>query len=108
MASMSPIAALAALIAALLHVGFFYFESIVWSRPNVWARFHVASQADAEIIRPMALNQGFYNLFLGLGIVAGLVLSPPGRSRPGPRSSCSPVSAWCSRVSCCSRPTAGS
>ncbi len=83
MASMSPIAQLAALIAALLHVGFFYYESIVWSRPNVWARFHVASQADADIIRPMALNQGFYNLFLGLGIVAGLVLIAAGEVTAG-------------------------
>ena len=64
---MSPIAQFAALVAALMHVGFFYLESIVWSRPTVWSRFRIASQADADIVRPMALNQGFYNLFLGLG-----------------------------------------
>ena len=82
MASMSPVAQLAALIAALIHVGFFYLESIVFARPTVWARFHIASQADADVIRPMALNQGFYNLFLGLGIVAGLVLIAAGADRP--------------------------
>lgn len=80
---MSPLAQFAALVAALMHVGFFYLESIVWSRPTVWARFRVASQADADIIRPMALNQGFYNLFLGLGIIAGLVLIAAGQVTAG-------------------------
>ncbi len=80
---MSPLAQFAALVAALMHVGFFYLESIVWSRPTVWARFRVASQADAEVIRPMALNQGFYNLFLGLGIIAGLVLIATGQVTAG-------------------------
>ena len=80
---MSPLAQFAALVAALMHVGFFYLESIVWSRPNVWARFRIASQADADIVRPMALNQGFYNLFLGLGIIAGLVLIAAGQVTAG-------------------------
>ena len=83
MARMPPIAQIAAIVAALLHVGFFYLESIVFSRPTVWARFHIASQADADIVKPMALNQGFYNLFLGLGIVAGLVLSATGAEIAG-------------------------
>jgi putative membrane protein len=83
MASMSPIAQIAALAAALLHVGFFYLESIVFSRPTVWARFHIGSQEQADIVRPMALNQGFYNLFLGLGIVAGLVLIATGAETAG-------------------------
>ncbi|WP_347812647.1 DUF1304 family protein [Rhodococcus sp. Eu-32] len=37
-------------------------------------RFGVASQADADTVRPMAFNQGFYNLFLALGIVGGLIV----------------------------------
>jgi putative membrane protein len=83
MGRMSPIAQIAALVAALLHVGFFYLESIVFSRPTVWARFHIGSQEQADIVRPMALNQGFYNLFLGLGIVAGLVLIATGAETAG-------------------------
>jgi putative membrane protein len=83
MGRMSPIAQIAALVAALLHVGFFYLESIVFSRPTVWARFHIGSQEQADIVRPMALNQGFYNLFLGLGIVAGLVLIAAGAETAG-------------------------
>ncbi len=80
---MSPIAQVAAIVAALMHVGFFYLESIVFSRPAVWARFRIASQEDADIVQPMALNQGFYNLFLGLGIVAGLVLIAAGEVTAG-------------------------
>ena len=80
---MPPIAQVAAIVAALLHVGFFYLESIVFVRPTVWARFHIASQEQADILRPMALNQGFYNLFLGLGIVAGLVLVATGEVTAG-------------------------
>lgn len=63
-----------ALLAAALHVVFFYMESIVFSRPNVWKAFGVASAADAEAVKPMALNQGFYNLFLAVGVVVGIVL----------------------------------
>lgn len=83
MGPMPLVAGIAALVAALLHVGFFYLESIVFSRPTVWARFHIASQEQADIVRPMALNQGFYNLFLGLGIVAGLVLVATGQETAG-------------------------
>jgi putative membrane protein len=74
MAGMPPIAQLLALVAAALHVGFFYLESIAFSRPRTWARFGLATQADAEVVRPMAFNQGFYNLFLALGVIGGLVL----------------------------------
>ena len=61
-------------LAALLHVYIFWMESIGWTRPQVWKRFGVADQAAADVTRPMAYNQGFYNLFLGLGAALGLVL----------------------------------
>jgi putative membrane protein len=61
-------------IAALLHVVIFSFESINWTKPATWKRFGVASQADAETLKPMALNQGFYNLFLAIGAAIGLIL----------------------------------
>ena len=67
-----------ALIAALLHVSFFYVESVTFTRPASWKRFGVATQEAADTIRPMAFNQGFYNLFLALGIVLGLVLIATG------------------------------
>jgi putative membrane protein len=60
-----------ALVAALLHVYIFTMESLTWTRPGTWKRFGVASQADAETTKPLAYNQGFYNLFLALGAFAG-------------------------------------
>jgi putative membrane protein len=47
---------------------------VLWNRPSTWKRFGVQSQADADVLRPMAYNQGFYNLFLALGAGAGLVM----------------------------------
>jgi putative membrane protein len=63
-----------AALAAVLHVAIFVMESTLWGRPTVWRRFGVRTQADADTIRPMAYNQGFYNLFLALGTLAGLLL----------------------------------
>ncbi|KQN89232.1 DUF1304 domain-containing protein [Arthrobacter sp. Leaf69] len=60
-----------ALLAALLHVYIFIMESITWVQPATWKRFGVTSQADAETTRPLAYNQGFYNLFLAAGALAG-------------------------------------
>jgi Predicted membrane protein len=65
--------ALAAL-AALLHVYIFVMESIQWTQPRIWRRFGLADQASADITKPMAYNQGFYNLFLAVGVVIGLTL----------------------------------
>ncbi|MGE9807305.1 DUF1304 domain-containing protein [Janibacter sp. G1551] len=67
-------AALFAALAALLHVYIFLMESFWWTRPAIWRRFGVGSQDQAEIIRPMAYNQGFYNLFLGIGALVGAVM----------------------------------
>jgi putative membrane protein len=84
---MAIIAAVFVALAALLHGYIFLMESVWWRRPATWRRFGVRSQADADTIRPMAYNQGFYNLFLGIGAAIGLVLyfsgadaEPPGRA----------------------------
>jgi putative membrane protein len=65
-----------AALAALLHVFIFVMESVLWMRPATWKRFGLTSQADAATIRPMALNQGFYNLFLAVGIFVAFFLLP--------------------------------
>lgn len=59
------------LLAALLHVYVFTMESITWTRPATWKRFSITSQEDANTTRPLAYNQGFYNLFLAVGALAG-------------------------------------
>ncbi|MDI2036002.1 DUF1304 domain-containing protein [Paenarthrobacter nitroguajacolicus] len=62
-----------ALIAALLHVYIFTMESITWTKPATWKRFSLTSQADAETTKPLAYNQGFYNLFLAIGALIGII-----------------------------------
>ena len=61
-----------AFIAAALHVYIFTMESLTWTKPATWKRFGLASQADAETTRPLAYNQGFYNLFLAIGAFIGV------------------------------------
>lgn len=68
-------AQIAAAVAAVLHVVFFVFESVLWSRPEVYRRFGIASQEQADALRPMAYNQGFYNLVLAVGVLVGVVLA---------------------------------
>lgn len=62
------------LIAALIHLLIFFLESVLWSRPAVWKRFGLTTQAEADTVRPMAFNQGFYNVFLAIGAGVGLVM----------------------------------
>jgi len=61
-------------LAAALHIAIFVMESVGWTRPAVWKRFGVATQEAADTTRPMAYNQGFYNLFLAIGAIVGLIL----------------------------------
>lgn len=59
-------------LAGLLHVLFFVLESLRFSQPSVWRRFGASTQAEADAIRPMAFNQGFYNLFLAAITFTGI------------------------------------
>ena len=61
-------------IAAVIHLVIFALESVLWSRPATWKRFGLRTQEEADIVRPMAYNQGFYNVFLALGAGAGIVM----------------------------------
>lgn len=70
-------------VAALLHVLFFVMESVVFMRPQVHRRFGLRTREDAELVKPMAYNQGFYNLFLAVGAVVGLVLVNQGSETSG-------------------------
>jgi putative membrane protein len=72
-----------AVVASLLHGFFFYLESVVFTSPSTWKRFGVATQADADVLEPMAYNQGFYNLFLAIGTILGVVLAAAGHAAVG-------------------------
>ena len=63
-------------LAALIHVYIFVLESLRWRRPATWKTFGIRDQSDADILAPMAYNQGFYNLFLAIGAGVGLILLP--------------------------------
>lgn len=71
---MNTIAITAAAIAALIHVYFFVLESLWYMRPAVWARFGIDSPENAAVTRSFAYNQGFYNLFLAVGVAIGIAL----------------------------------
>ena len=61
-------------LAGSIHVLFFVMESILWMNPKVHSRFLVEDLAGAEAINVFIMNQGFYNLFLALGLFTGLYL----------------------------------
>jgi putative membrane protein len=60
-------------LAGLLHVYIFTMESLTWTSPRTRATFGTTAE-EAETTKLLALNQGFYNLFLaivtGIGIAA--------------------------------------
>ncbi len=89
-----PVAQAAALLAAGIHVFIFVLESARFTEPTTYRRFFVESQRDAELLRPIFFNQGFYNLFLAIGAAGGVLAINLGRSKRVGPSSCSPAAAW--------------
>lgn len=69
-------------IAALIHVYIFYLESFAWTDRKTLATFGMTAE-QAEAMQPMALNQGFYNLFLAVVTVVGIVLAATGSTAVG-------------------------
>ncbi|GAA3591385.1 DUF1304 family protein [Klugiella xanthotipulae] len=72
-----------ATLAAALHILIFYMESIAWTKPSVWKRFGIATQEEAETTSKIAFNQGFYNLFLAIGALLGVILYGSGVTGAG-------------------------
>lgn len=69
-------------IAALLHVFIFYLESIAWTSDRARATFGT-TPAEAEATKSLALNQGFYNLFLAISIALGIIVFAAGSAAIG-------------------------
>lgn len=65
------VAAVLAVLAALLHVFIWWLESFAWTG-RARAVFGT-SREDAEATKELAFNQGYYNLFLALITVAGVL-----------------------------------
>ncbi|MGM7697287.1 DUF1304 domain-containing protein [Microbacterium sp. A84] len=69
--------------ATAFHVFIFALESLRWTEPETRKIFGVASEADAETTKPLAFNQGFYNLFLALTVLLGIALLLSGLATVG-------------------------
>ena len=61
-------------LAAALHVYIWAMEALWWDTPRVRSTFGTTEEFAAQT-RGIALNQGFYNLFLALVTAAGIVAS---------------------------------
>jgi putative membrane protein len=72
MSAMNLVTQVFAMIAVLFHVVAFVLESFLFHRPTVQT-FLLGKPEPAAGVRLWAFNQGFYNLFLAAGPVAGLV-----------------------------------
>ncbi|RLK52731.1 DUF1304 domain-containing protein [Microbacterium telephonicum] len=66
-----------AALAALLHVYIFWIESLAWDGPQARRTFGVPD-AEIEATRPFAYNQGFYNLFLAIAAIIGIIVAVAG------------------------------
>lgn len=71
-----------ATLAAVLHVFIFYLESVAWTTPRA-AKVFGLTPASAEATKEMAFNQGFYNLFLAVLSLAGVVAYAVGHHTVG-------------------------
>jgi putative membrane protein len=69
---MSIVAQIFVVVAGLFHVAVFAMESLLFRKPSTYKRFLV-KDTEVEAARPWAFNQGFYNLFLAIGALGGLI-----------------------------------
>ena len=71
-----------AALAALLHVYIFVMESLTWTTPRTRATFGTTAE-EAETTKLLAFNQGFYNLFLAIVTVIGIIAVAMGHTAIG-------------------------
>jgi putative membrane protein len=69
---MSAIAQVFVVVAGVFHVAVFAMESVLFRRPSTYRQFLV-KDTEVDAVRPWAFNQGFYNLFLAIGALGGLI-----------------------------------
>jgi putative membrane protein len=69
-------------LAALLHVYIWVMESFTWTTKRTRATFGTTAE-EAETTKLLAFNQGFYNLFLAIVTVVGIVALTQGHGDVG-------------------------
>jgi len=79
---MLTISLILAALAALVHVYIFVLESLRWTAPATRKTFGI-SATEAESTRELAFNQGFYNLFLAVVALAGIIAAASGHHAVG-------------------------
>ncbi|RDV45437.1 DUF1304 domain-containing protein [Leifsonia sp. ku-ls] len=62
-----------ALVTALIHIMVFAWESLLLRRPAIYRGVFGMREEDVGPVRLWAFGVGFYNLFLGCGLVVGVV-----------------------------------
>ncbi|MFE5774820.1 DUF1304 domain-containing protein [Brachybacterium sp. NPDC056505] len=73
-----------AVLAALLHVFIFWLESFAWGSERAQGVFGEQTEQEVAATRLLAFNQGFYNLFLGVLALLGVLLTALGAHSVGP------------------------
>ncbi|WP_159618179.1 DUF1304 domain-containing protein [Ruania rhizosphaerae] len=69
-------------VAALVHIVIFYLESIAWTGARARAVFGTTEE-EARATKALAFNQGFYNLFLAIVVLTGIILFAAGQGAAG-------------------------
>ena len=92
-------------LAALLHVYIWVMESFLWTAPRTRAAFGTTAE-EAETTKLLAYNQGFYNLFLAIVTIVGIVI---GRGRRAATTGAAAAQPTGGRLQCRGggRPVAG-
>ncbi|WP_138998782.1 DUF1304 domain-containing protein [Rhodococcus zopfii] len=80
---MIVLAQVAALVAGGVHLLAFVWESVLFLRPGIHRDLFRVPTQNVPAVRMWAFNVGFYNLFLGSGAIAGVVLWWAGHDTPG-------------------------
>lgn len=70
-------------LAAAIHIYIFVLESVAWDWASTRKAFGIRSDAEAAATRPLAFNQGFYNLFLAILVVLGMAFFLTGNTVSG-------------------------
>lgn len=58
-------------LAAMIHIYIFVLETFLFQKAEGYKAFKIKKE-DHEAVKPWAFNQGFYNLFLAVGMLIGL------------------------------------
>jgi putative membrane protein len=72
-----------ALVTAVVHILAFVWETLLFQRPGVHRGVFAIPTADVPPVRLWAFNVGFYNLFIGGGLIAGVIVWMNGNESVG-------------------------